>query len=256
MSRKETYYFAHDYGARNDPKLQDVLIDLGVAGIGVFWCIIEQLYEQGGTLPIRSCKSIAFALHVDCNVVERLVHDYELFKNDGQNMWSESVLNRLNRRTETSEKRKAAALARWRQNIENQSQTQVSENAKAMQKQCKSNANAMHKENKIKENNNKEEEEEEEEEENDFADVVIGDEVWVEVTAMQSHLSRDDVISRLADFRKHCIAQGHGKHRNIVDFKSHFVNWLRIKLKDERNNNGARRYFDATASPEEYTDQW
>ena len=140
MSRKETYYFAHDYGARNDPKLQDVLIDLGVAGIGVFWCIIEQLYEQGGTLPIRSCKSIAFALHVDCNVVERLVHDYELFKNDGQNMWSESVLNRLNRRTETSEKRKAAALARWRQNIENQSQTQVSENAKAMQKQCKCNA--------------------------------------------------------------------------------------------------------------------
>ena len=124
-----------------------------------------------------------------------------------------------------------------------------------MQKQCKSNANAMHKENKIKENNNKEEEEEEEEE-NDFADVVIGDEVWVEVTAMQSHLSHDDIISRLADFRKHCIAQGHGKHRNIVDFKSHFVNWLRIKLKDERNNNGARRYFDASASPEEYTDQW
>lgn len=77
---KETFYFQHDYNARNDPKLQDVLIDLGVEGIGVFWCIIEQLYEQGGTLPIRSCKSIAFALHVDCNVVERLVHDYGLFK--------------------------------------------------------------------------------------------------------------------------------------------------------------------------------
>lgn len=158
---KETFYFAHDYNARNDPKLQDVLIDLGVEGIGVFWCIIEQLYEQGGTLPIRSCKSIAFALHVDFKCVERLVNDYGLFKNDGENIWSESVLNRLNRRSEISDKRKLAALARWRQGIENQSQTQspanygqIADNARGMQMQSTSNANAGHKEKKRKDNNN------------------------------------------------------------------------------------------------------
>ena len=155
---KDSYYFQHDYNARNDPKLQDVLIELGVEGIGIYWCIIEQLYEQGGTLPLRYCKSIAFALHVDCNVVERLVHDYGLFQNDGEKMWSESVLNRLNRRTEVSEKRKLAALARWRQGIENQSQTQapasyrqVKDNASDMQMQCKTDANAEHKGKEIKE---------------------------------------------------------------------------------------------------------
>ena len=155
---KETFYFQHDYNARNDPKLQDVLIDLGVEGIGVFWCIIEQLYEQGGTLPIRSCKSIAFALHVDCNVVERLVHDYELFKNDGEKMWSESVLNRLNRRKDISDKRKLASLARWQQNLENQSQaaTQANDNPIAnntneMQVHTTSNASAGYKEKGIKE---------------------------------------------------------------------------------------------------------
>lgn len=158
---KETFYFQHDYNARNDPKLQDVLIDLGVEGIGVFWCIIEQLYEQGGTLPIRSCKSIAFALHVDCNVVERLVHDYGLFKNDGEKMWSESVLNRLNRRKDISDKRKLAALARWRQNLENQSQASIQStdnpivsNANEMQVHITSNASAGHKEKEIKEKNN------------------------------------------------------------------------------------------------------
>ena len=158
---KETFYFQHDYNARNDPKLQDVLIDLGVEGIGVFWCIIEQLYEQGGTLPIRSCKSIAFALHVDCNVVERLVHEYGLFKNDGEKMWSESVLNRLNRRKDISDKRKLAALARWRQNLENQSQAStqandnpIANNANEMQVQNTSNASAGHKEKEIKEKNN------------------------------------------------------------------------------------------------------
>lgn len=158
---KETFYFQHDYNARNDPKLQNVLFDLGVEGIGVFWCIIELLYEQGGKLPLHYCKSIAFALHVDFCMVERLVNDYGLFNNDGQNMWSESVLNRLNRRTEVSEKRKLAALARWRQSIENQGQTQtpanggqINENASVVQMQSTCNANAGHKGKEIKEKNN------------------------------------------------------------------------------------------------------
>ena len=158
---KETFYFAHDYNARNDPKLQNVLFDLGVEGIGVFWCIIEQLYEQGGKLPLHYCKSIAFALHVDFCIVERLVNDYGLFKNDGQNMWSESVLNRLNRRKDISDKRKLAALARWRQNLENQSQASIQStdnpiinNANEMQVHTTSNASAGHKEKEIKEKNN------------------------------------------------------------------------------------------------------
>ena len=120
---KETFYFQHDYNARNDPKLQDVLIDLGVEGIGVFWCIIEQLYEKGGTLPISSSKSIAFALHVDSEVVDKVVNNYGLFKHDDENMWSDSVFNRLNRRKNISDKRKIAALSRWQQGIENQPHT-------------------------------------------------------------------------------------------------------------------------------------
>ena len=44
---KDTFYFQHDYNARTDPKLQDVLIEHGAAGLGVFWCVVEQLYEQG-----------------------------------------------------------------------------------------------------------------------------------------------------------------------------------------------------------------
>lgn len=152
---KDTFYFQHDYNARNDPKLQDVLIDLGVEGIGVFWCIIEQLYEQGGKLPLRSCKSIAFALHVDCNKVESLVHDYGLFKNDGVNMWSDSVLKRLDKRKDISDKRKQAAIARWKQSLENQAiqpQSQITTDSNVMQMQNTSNANAGHKEKEIKGN--------------------------------------------------------------------------------------------------------
>lgn len=143
---KEVYYFQHDYNARNDPKLQDVLIEHGAAGIGVFWCIVEQLYEQDGFLPLKSCKSIAFALHVESKVVESVVQDFDLFHNDGEKFWSNSVNARLEKRKNISESRKLAAIKRW-QSMQNQ------------QMQCKTNANAMQdisKEKKSKEKESKE----------------------------------------------------------------------------------------------------
>ena len=131
---KDTFYFQHDYSARNDPKLQDVLIEHGVAGIGVFWCVIEQIYEQGGKLPFKACKSIAFALHVDCKVVESVVNDFDLFQNDGTSFWSSSVLARLTRRKEISERRKKAAETRWKSKETQQKQCNF--NANAQQEQC------------------------------------------------------------------------------------------------------------------------
>lgn len=131
---KDTFYFQHDYSARNDPKLQDVLIEYGVAGIGIFWCVIEQIYEQGGKLPYRACKSIAFALHVDCNIVKSIVDDFDLFQNDGTFFWSSSVLARLKRRKEISERRKKAAETRWKS--KGMQQEQCNSNANAQQEQC------------------------------------------------------------------------------------------------------------------------
>ena len=110
---KDTFFFPHDFGARNDPKLQNVLMEHGCEGLGVFWCVVEQIYEQGGLLPLSNCKSIAFALHVECSVVESVVNDYALFENDGENFWSVSINNRLNKRAEIAQKRKNAAFNRW-----------------------------------------------------------------------------------------------------------------------------------------------
>lgn len=110
---KKPLHFQHDCNARNNHKLQDVLIEHGVAGIGVFWCIIEMLYEQEGTLPLCSCKSIAFELHVDCSVVESIVNDFSLFENDGKVFWSPSAKSRHENANEVSAKRKKAAEKRW-----------------------------------------------------------------------------------------------------------------------------------------------
>ena len=133
---KDTYYFQHDYNARNDPKLQEVLLEHGVAGVGVFWCVIEQLYEQGGKLPHKACKSIAFALHVDCKLVESVVKDFDLFKLDARHFWSKSVIARLDRRKEVSDKRKTAAASRWKQR-QQEVQVQSKDDAIALQELSK-----------------------------------------------------------------------------------------------------------------------
>lgn len=110
---KDSYFFPHDYAARNDPKMIDLMSSHGVAGIGVFWCIVEQLYEAGGRLPMANFKSIAFALHMDSAMIASVVQDFNLFQNDGEMFWSESVLRRINKRIVVSESRKKAAAARW-----------------------------------------------------------------------------------------------------------------------------------------------
>lgn len=136
---KKSLHFQHDYNARNDPKLQDVLIKHGIAGIGVFWSIIEMLYEQEGTLPLCSCKSIAFALNVDCHVVESIVNDFSLFENDGESFWSNAIKTRIAISYSIAAKRKKAALSRWKSKPT--MQTQYSNNANAEQSECKSTVN-------------------------------------------------------------------------------------------------------------------
>jgi hypothetical protein len=116
---KDTFFFPHDFGARNDPKLQNVLMEHGCEGLGVFWCVVEQIYEQGGSLPLSNCKSIAFALHVECSVVESVVNDFDLFNNDGKVFWSESIKCRLNKRAEISEKRREAGKRGWQKTFGN-----------------------------------------------------------------------------------------------------------------------------------------
>ncbi len=119
--KKDTFYFPHDFGARNDPKLQNVLMEHGCEGLGIFWCVVEQIYEQGGSLPFSNCKSIAFALHVECKVVESVVNDFNLFNNDGNVFWSESIRCRLNKRDEISEKRREAGRRGWQKTFGNSS---------------------------------------------------------------------------------------------------------------------------------------
>ena len=129
---KDTFYFQHDYNARKDPKIIRLMQKHGLSGLGAFWCIVETLYERGGKIPIDEYNCISFDLHASDELIESVINDFDLFKSDGKVFWSNSVLDRLNRRKEISEKRKVAILKRWK-SVENEihqykSNTNVLEN--------------------------------------------------------------------------------------------------------------------------------
>ncbi|WP_373804335.1 DUF4373 domain-containing protein [Bacteroides heparinolyticus] len=169
---KETFYFQHDYNARNDPKMQRLIMKCGCEGIGIYWCIIEQLYEQGGKLPNNHIETIAFNLHTTKTTVEEVVFGLNLFVFDDEFFWSESVLKRLENRSLISSKRseagkkggapignKNAAKNHKNSNIESESdesnkQMLESETSKNKQKVEKNKQKQTIKEKEKKENNN------------------------------------------------------------------------------------------------------
>ena len=113
---KDAYYFPHDYHARQDPKLQNVLRELGLAGLGAYWCLVEQLYEQGGSLPLADLPArLAWELRCDHQLVERLLRDFDLFELDlpGDRVTSAAVVERLRHRSERREKAQKKAQKRW-----------------------------------------------------------------------------------------------------------------------------------------------
>ena len=73
-------YFPHDIDAVTDPKLQNILREKGLEGIGAYWCIVERLYRQDGVLQESDLASIAWTLHLpNEDLLTSIVRDYGLF---------------------------------------------------------------------------------------------------------------------------------------------------------------------------------
>ncbi len=107
------HYFPHDYNARNDRKLRKLFAKLGTRGIGLYWNVIEMLYEEKGFLPLDDIETIACDNKVTSADIETMLCIEGLFCKDDEKFWSESVLSRLAIIKEKSEKNSRNARKRW-----------------------------------------------------------------------------------------------------------------------------------------------
>jgi hypothetical protein len=109
---KETFYFSHDYNTRSDNKIKRMLAKHGMAGYGIFWAIIEDLYNNANALR-TDYDCIAYDLRSDSDTIASIINDFELFENDGEYFGSTSVERRLDQRSIKSEKARESAASRW-----------------------------------------------------------------------------------------------------------------------------------------------
>jgi hypothetical protein len=134
---KDTFYFSHDYNARNDEKIKRLIRKHGMQGYGVFWSIVEDLYNNANALRL-DYDGIAYDLRSDSDTVFSVINDFDLFVFDVNTFGSLSVQKRLDERNDKSIKARESANKRWN-------------NANALQSQSDSNAIKERKGKEIKE---------------------------------------------------------------------------------------------------------
>ncbi|MBR4506165.1 MAG: DUF4373 domain-containing protein [Bacteroidales bacterium] len=104
------YWFKHDVEARNDDKIINLRIDLGAAGYGIYFMILELLATSENFKLSDNYKAIAYKIGSNEELVEKVVLNYGLFEfdNDFKFFYSPRLKKHMDDVVATSEKRAVA----------------------------------------------------------------------------------------------------------------------------------------------------
>ena len=111
--KKDTYWFSHDYNARSDGKLLKLRMKHGMEGVGVYWCVVEMLYEENGFISLHDYERITFELRTNEELVRSVINDFGLFEINCERFWSNSAMERLAVRKDKSDQARNAINVRW-----------------------------------------------------------------------------------------------------------------------------------------------
>lgn len=99
---KDSYYFPHEYNARHDPKCEEIDIDFGNRGYGIFWKLVEIFNEQNNRVPVARLKALAHEIREPEADILRILDGYDLFQriieNGTEFFTSRSIQKRLDHR--------------------------------------------------------------------------------------------------------------------------------------------------------------
>ena len=116
-TNRECFYFSHDYGARNDPKILELRAEYGLEGLGLYWCIAETLAEadDGYINP-----NLLAGLSIGYGVTKAKLQEYidfmikvELLREDDNGYYSKRMMEHKQIRKKLSEAGKKGAKRRW-----------------------------------------------------------------------------------------------------------------------------------------------
>lgn len=125
---ENTYYFSHDYNVRSDEKIKRLFRKWGLEGYGLYWALIEDLYNNANALHL-DYEGLAFDFRTQEELVKSVIEDFDLFVINEEIFYSKSVWKRLDARADKSAKARESANARWNKKNANAKQTQNDSNA-------------------------------------------------------------------------------------------------------------------------------
>lgn len=178
-NEKDAYFFSHDCNARNDPKILALRSVYGAEGYGVYFMLVEILREQPEyRLSVNKYiwSTLAMQMQVEASRLEQIINDCctefsengnTLLVNDGEYLYSASLLRRMGKVDDISNLRREAARKRW----ENKP-CKTSGNSDG----CSDDANAGQEQSKEKKSKEKQSKaEQRKEKQNIFSDFACGD---------------------------------------------------------------------------------
>ena len=125
-NEKDAYFFSHDCNARNDPKILALRSVYGAEGYGVYFMLVEILREQPEyRLSVNKYiwNTLAMQMQVEASHLEQIITDCctefaengsTLLVNDGEYLYSASLLRRMGKVDDISNLRREAAQKRWK----------------------------------------------------------------------------------------------------------------------------------------------
>jgi len=121
MAEKNTYYFQHDYNARNDPDIISLRAEYGWEGYGIYWLLVEMMYESADScIYNKAIAGLSKCYNIDITLLSKCIEtaiEVGLFGSDGNKFWSDRVLENKQYidglRTKRSEAGKQGMASRW-----------------------------------------------------------------------------------------------------------------------------------------------
>ncbi len=112
MSKIKKHWFKHDFYTCMDQKMQRLDFKYPVVGYGIFFKVIELLYQNDGKMEY-DLDFISFNVNYDKKAVDSVLKDFDLFTIQDEVLYNNRVLESIKEITEKSEKARASANRRY-----------------------------------------------------------------------------------------------------------------------------------------------
>ena len=120
-------YLQHQSNSFTDIKIIKMRSRLGIESYGIFWALLELLFNEENKLCIDDYSVLAFNLQCDADKLKSVIEDFDLFVIEDGCFYSKRLNEHIDTINSKSAKAKESASKRW--NNANAKRTQSDSNA-------------------------------------------------------------------------------------------------------------------------------